>query len=523
MTNPIGRRMLLKLAGAGLLGAAASKALEAMTPQTVNAQDVLTVKGGRLHDVHQSLGNWIFLAPTKLGGGTHAVDLGSGKTLAWIAYWNYGDTCPISHHLAAYPSDDPYKGFEFVNSTQGGDNIMIYGLPTRIKKLGLLERTGEGNHIYRVKFDGMQMELVEDIAESTGIGLGVHTVIYPDANGFAAADGQKDVAAFFNRAKGDEKTRVQMAFRTDWEGKDKSSLSHTWLKGGTLRLTRLVQPPETGKFDLEGVKGNKINWEMVPMGEMLVEHSQIPGPSPETLSGLDAVIHHPNNRWSALIIRMLGAAIIIDRTTWEPVTCLHTPEGSPGNLSIKKVASGPDAWEVKFEDVKCVAHEAGFNPDGRFFTMMNNIEQNNMAVFDTSDADPRKWRKITFVRDATWVGKFPSPFHLCFSMDGSKMFVSVLYPKPQDSACYVVDTKTWQVVKKFERIGPDCQTMAVTYDGKYVLQIFSGFQRMSSGVFIFTQDTLEPVGYMPNFGGHHDCVIIPRKTEHLLNSRCTTL
>ncbi|MDE3034525.1 MAG: hypothetical protein KGJ14_01010, partial [Nitrospirota bacterium] len=277
------------------------------------------------------------------------------------------------------------------------------------------------------------------------------------------------------------------------------------------------------KFDLEGVKGNKINWEMVPMGEMLVEHSQIPGPSPETLSGLDAVIHHPNNRWSALIVRMLGAAIIIDRTTWEPVTCLHTPEGSPGNLPIKKVASGPDAWEIKFEDVKCVAHEAGFNPDGRFFTMMNNIEQNNMAVFDTSDADPRKWRKITFVRDSTWVGKFPSPFHLCFSMDGSKMFVSVLYPKPQDSACYVVDTKTWKVIKKFERIGPDCQTMAVTYDGKYVLQIFSGFQRMSSGVFIFTQDTLEPVGYMPNFGGHHDCVIVPTKTEHLLNSRCTTL
>lgn len=118
MTNPIGRRLLLKLAGAGLLGAAASKALESVAPATVNAQDMLTVKGGRLHVVHQSFGNWIFLAPTKLGGGTHAVDLGSGKTLAWIAYWNYGDTCPISHHLAAYPSPDPYKGFEFVNSTQ---------------------------------------------------------------------------------------------------------------------------------------------------------------------------------------------------------------------------------------------------------------------------------------------------------------------------------------------------------------------------------------------------------------------
>jgi len=51
----------------------------------------------------------------------------------------------------------------------------------------------------------------------------------------------------------------------------------------------------------------------------------------------------------------------------------------------------------------------------------------------------------------------------------------------------------------------------------------SGFQRLSSGLFIFTQDTLEPVGYQPNFGGHHDCVIVPSKVEHLKNSRCTTL
>ena len=58
---------------------------------------------------------------------------------------------------------------------------------------------GQGNRIYRVYFDGAQMNLREDISETTGIGLGVHTVIYPDARGFACADGQKDVCAFFNR------------------------------------------------------------------------------------------------------------------------------------------------------------------------------------------------------------------------------------------------------------------------------------------------------------------------------------
>jgi thiocyanate desulfurase len=523
MFQSIDRRRMLQLLGGSLAGAGACAGLGLASWQERNANEA-DCHSGKLWDTYHDLfGKWILLSPQKLGGGTHAVDLATNRTLAWISYWNYGDTCPISHHLAAYPSEDPYKGFEFINSTQGGENVLIYGIPTRIKEKGLLERTGEGNHIYRVKFDGLQMELVEDIAESTGIGLGVHTVIYPDALGFAGADGQKDICAFYNRARGSEKTKVQMAFRGDWTPKDTSSLEHGWTGGGTLRLTRLVEPPETGKYEFEGSKGNKINWEMVPMAELLVERGQIPGDSPQTLTGLDAVVHHPNNRWSAVILRMCSAALIVDRTTWEPVTCLHMPKGSPGNLPVKKVASGPDAWDVTFDDVKNPAHEAGFSPDGKAFVMMNNLRQNNIPVFDTSDADPRRWTKVTFVEDPQWSGQYPSPFHLTFSMDRSKMFVSVLSPKPRNSETWVVDTKTWKVIKKFKDIGPDCQTMSVSYDGKYVFQIFSGFQRLSCGLFVFTQDTLEPVGFFPNFGGHHDCVVVPTKVEHLLNSRCTTL
>jgi hypothetical protein len=515
------RREALKLGAAGLAGAAVYKGFEHFG--TGWADEPARVNAGKLSEAFESLGKWILLSPQKLGGGTHAVDLSTGRGLAWIAYWNYGDTCPISHHVAAYPSDDPYKGFEFVNSTQGGENVLIYGIPTRIRQMGLLQKTGEGNHIYRVRYDGQQMTLVEDISETTGIGLGVHTVIYPDANGFSCSDGQKDIAAFFTRAQDSEKTKVQAAFMTDWVPKDKDSLERCWMDGGTIRITRLTEPKETGKYEFEGTKGNKINWEMVPMAENLVERGQIPGASPRTLTGLDATVHHPGNRYSVLILRMPGVAIVIDRKNWEPVTCLHTPENSPGNLPIKKVSSSPDVWEVKLEDVKCVSHEAGFTPDGKHFAMMNNLRQNNMAIFDTSASDPRKWQKVTYVKDKTWVGEYPSPFHLCFSMDGSKMFVSVLHPKPANSESVVVDTKTWKIIKKFENIGPDCQTMAVSYDGKYVYQIFSGFQRLSCGLFVYTQDTLQPVGYLPNFGGHHDCVIVPSKIEHLRNSRCTTL
>ncbi len=533
----VNRRQLLKMTGAGIVGAALGDRLFSALMPNANAEaaagaasvvDVanqISVNAARSGQSLAALGNYIYLTPTKLGGGTHAVDLGTGRTLAWISYWNYGDSCPISHHLAAYPSPDPYKGFEFVNSTQGGDNVMIYGIPTDIKKNGLLEPLwGQGNRLYRVHFDGAQMNLVEIISESTGIGLGVHVTIFPDARGFASADGQKDVCAFFNRPALNEKTQALMAFRADWIGKEPNgSMEANWYNGGTLRITRLTKAKEIDKYDLEGSKGNKIDWEMVPMAENLVYTGQLPGDSPRTLTGLDAVVHHPGNRFSSMVIRMCSASIIMDRQNWEPVACLHNPEGAPGNLPVVKVSSDPDTWEVKFDEIKCVGHEAGFTPDGKHYLMMNNINQNNMAVFDTSDPDPRKWTKLTFVKDPKWVGDFPSPFHLSFSVDGSKMFVSVLYPKPANSSCYVVDTKTWQIIKKFENIGPDCQTMAVTYDGKYVLQIFSGFQRLSSGLFVYTQDTLEPVGYLPNFGGHHDCVVVPTTNAQLLNSRCTTL
>ena len=71
----------------------------------------------------QSLGNWVALLPTKMGGGTYAIDLNSNRVLGSIWYWNYGDYNPISHHLCAFPSADPLNGFEFVNSTQGGQKI----------------------------------------------------------------------------------------------------------------------------------------------------------------------------------------------------------------------------------------------------------------------------------------------------------------------------------------------------------------------------------------------------------------
>jgi hypothetical protein len=51
----------------------------------------------------------------------------------------------------------------------------------------------------KIRYDGTKMNLISDIAEKTGLGLGVHVTATPDATGFAVADGQKDIFAEFDR------------------------------------------------------------------------------------------------------------------------------------------------------------------------------------------------------------------------------------------------------------------------------------------------------------------------------------
>ena len=63
----------------------------------------------------------------------------------------------------------------------------------------------------------------------------------------------------------------------------------------------------------------------------------------------------------------------------------------------------------------------------------------------------------------------------------------------------------------------------MTYDGKYVVGVFSGFQRLSSGIAFIDAETDELVGIWPSNGGHHDCVIVPTTLEHLKHTRSCTL
>ncbi|RUL87030.1 YncE family protein [Tautonia sociabilis] len=461
--------------------------------------------------IGEYLGRWICLLPTKLGGGAHAYDMATGKSLAWISYWNYGDDCPISHHLAAFPSPDPYKGFEFINSNQGGKNLLMWGIPTPVTE------PGEGFKIYRVKYDGQQMGVVEDVSKTTGLGLGVHTTIAPDAESYAVADGQKDVLAVFDRAT----SEVLAAYFFDWEGRDKA-LKGTWVGGGTMTIKRIYPDPETKKFDLEGTKGIKMDWEMPPGGELQVEEGKIPGARLANAVGCDGVVFDPRGRWAVASIRLLGLSVVLDRRNeYEPVAALHTPKGS--QLHYDVLPAGEDTWRVAMDRVLSPAHEAGFSPSGEDYVAMNNLRQNNVAVVDARDADPRRWEIKTHIEHPMWSGRVPIPFHVAFNPDGTKMFVVIWDEKPRPSHLMIVDARTWRPITLIKDIGPDVQPSAVTYDGKYVFTPFSGFQRLASGICVTDAVTNEHVGYLPSPGGHHDCVVVPRTIEELRISRCTTI
>ena len=122
------RNFLTVVAGTAAVGEAAVLGYSVVKDQTIPAHGAKhagdTYTEPQRHNIERELvnpradirgrgfGNWVLLMPTKMSGGTYAVDLNTGRALAWISYWNYGDFNPISHHFCAFPSADPVKGFE---------------------------------------------------------------------------------------------------------------------------------------------------------------------------------------------------------------------------------------------------------------------------------------------------------------------------------------------------------------------------------------------------------------------------
>ncbi len=141
--------------------------------------------------------------------------------------------------------------------------------------------------------------------KSTGLGLGVHVTIDPKtAERYFVTDGQKDIAACFDRRT----SRVIAALKFDWEPNDRN-LAMAWRNGGVLKISRIYPDPRSGKYDYLGTKGQKIEWEMVPMGELFVEEGTVPGDDVLHLCGADGTIWHPSGRWASTVVRLCGGQV----------------------------------------------------------------------------------------------------------------------------------------------------------------------------------------------------------------------
>jgi hypothetical protein len=458
-------------------------------------------------DVYKTLGKYIFLTPGKFAGTVAAHDMSTGKTLAWISLVNYGDTNPIIHHIAAFPSEDPYKGFEYIVNSQGGKNLYIYGLPTKVKT------PGEGFHIYKIRYDGTKMNLIEDVAETTGLGLGVHVTSAPDAQKYAIGDGQKDILGIYQR----EPSKVIQAVFFDWIPNIKTN-KEAWTGGGKLVIKKM-HPDADGKYDYQGTKGVKIDWELVPGGELYIEDGKVSGSRQQNVCGLDALVWHPNGKYGVASLRTIGGGVIIDTNTWNPVGMVLSPTKVAGVYPLKQVDK--ETWEIEIDHVLSPAHQAGFSPDGKSFLIMNGVRENNIMVFDSSNPDPMKWTKKALVTQPHWRGAYPNTFHMGFTPDSKKVYVTLWWPSPTPNGVAVVDAVNWKVIKEIE-VGPDAHTLGVTGDGRHVFGVISGYQKTTSGIYVIDVKTDTLKGFLPSGQGHHDCVIIPRNKEELLISRCPT-
>ena len=81
--------------GYSLTGGSAGKSAGAGTGYGAQKQSIVREMTDSAADIGgRSLGRWVALLPTKMGGGTYAIDLHSNRVLGSIWYWNYGDYNP---------------------------------------------------------------------------------------------------------------------------------------------------------------------------------------------------------------------------------------------------------------------------------------------------------------------------------------------------------------------------------------------------------------------------------------------
>lgn len=472
-------------------GAGSLLNLSKIEPADAARLAVPNFEGG--HFLDKFAGN-VLLLPGKYSGVVSILDMAKSETLAWFPFDLTGIDMPIPHHIAAMPSEDALKGFDFYITLQPP-------MAPYVNEMAPEWRNRGDFRMFKMRYDGSgpqnKIMVVSDVAEKMGLGLGVHTSISVGVNAnkyVTFSDGQKDISLITTV---DDDPKFVAAFKLDYDPAARA-----------VHISRIF-PGSSGKFDLLGRKGTKTSHEAL-MGEEIM-------PADPTAVFVDAITWHPTLPLCTILVRRLGICPVIDTRTWTPVTVLGTGRGMPDHLQLVKQTGY--TWVYSVPHVTTPMHEAGFVTNGEHYCSCNNVLQNNIAVFESGDSDPLKWAKKTFVEG---FGTTHIPLHMGNLQDSRYVYFTAWSRPPLRGYIVKVNTKTWTIMRKID-IGPDPHTCEPTRDGQYMTSVYSGNQGGESGVVVLDAESDDIVMRWPDPAGHHDHSLVPQDWEGMKASRSTNV
>lgn len=467
----------------------------------LNLSDLSTAEAARLAVPNFQGGEFldklegnVLVLPGKFSGNVNVLDMAKCETLAWFPFGLLGIDMPIPHHIASLPSADPYKGFDFYVTMQPPESPYVNEVAPEWRNRGQFG-------MWKLRYDGSgdhnRISVVSDIASKFGIGLGVHVSIGVGVNEnkyVSFSDGQKDISMITTI---DDDPEFVAAWKFDYDPVNKN-----------LIISRIF-PESSGKFDLLDRKGSKTTHEAM-LGEELM-------PADPTSTFVDAFTWHPELPYGTVLLRRLGATAVIDTRTWTPVSVMGCGMGAPDHYEL--IRHTGYTWVYHVDPVPTPMHEAGFVTNGEHFISCNNVLQNNNAVFESGDSDPKKWKKITFIEG---YGKTHLPLHMGNLPDSRYVYFTAWARPPLRGYIAKVSTKTWKIERKID-VGPDPHTCEPTVDGNYMTAVYSGHQGGESGIVVLDVESDDIVMRYPDPGGHHDHSLVPEDWEGMKASRSTNV
>ena len=259
------------------------------------------------------------------------IDLNSNRVLASIWYWNYGDYNPISHHLCAFPSADPYTRLRVRQLHPGRPELA--DLRHADRRHGG-DRPRGHQHLSRA--------LRRHADGADGERLGDHR-----ARARRARHGQPEGRAVLLRDRRPEGHR-RLLRPHDVQGQGGAALrldaqrraicatpGRRAARSPSRRSIPIRRPASTTTRAPRATRstGRWCRW-----ASCSSRKARCPATIRSTLTGADGTIWHPEGRWAATVVRLCGGIAILDpEKNFDPVAFLQFNKDSQDQYPVEQV------------------------------------------------------------------------------------------------------------------------------------------------------------------------------------------